>query len=179
MKLPFKTDPAVARDKARAELATAEIRLEQLAGQRAAALAGAEASIPDIRKLDQEAEEARATGALLHERIRKLNAAVRKDELERLERARDAAVAKVIEPQLLAIKKLGVDLEQAVSMLSESYSALIAATESLNATWPSAVPRPAFWSGAFSLLDIASRLQTAARYLGDRPGRKVCAVDHA
>jgi hypothetical protein len=65
MKLPsFKSDPAAARERARAELAAADAKLAELSGQRAAALAGAEASIPDIRKIDRDAEEARGYRAV-------------------------------------------------------------------------------------------------------------------
>jgi DNA repair exonuclease SbcCD ATPase subunit len=162
MKLPFQSNPAAARDRARAELATAKAQLAELQDQRAAALAG-DAVIPEIRKIDRAAEEQRATISLLEDRIRRLNVAARQAAHAQLERERDDALARM-QPALRNIEKLAAGVEEALAALAANFVELEAANRALSDEFPRAVPKPQFWTGMFSVTDVRSRIQQAMRH---------------
>ena len=163
MKLPFRKDPAVQLAKDRAALLAAQVNLVALEQERSGMLLSADGYEP-IAALDRRIVEQRHALGILADRIAKLQLEVRKAERARLEAAKLAAIESEIRPQFAHIEKLAAKLEAAVHTLAEAYAGLDRATKDLNATWPSAVPRPQFWGGSFSLLDIKGRITTAMRY---------------
>jgi hypothetical protein len=156
-------DPATARSKALAELSATRTALADLERQRGEALAG-DTSIADIRRIDRETEEGRATVVLLEDRIARLGKAVRREELARRERARDAAIESEIRPRFNRICELAERLEGAALLLAECYRDLQEEERAINRDWPAAVKKPPYWSGGFSLWDIRGRLQQACTW---------------
>jgi hypothetical protein len=159
----FRADPRAARAGAEAELAATRARLSQLQGERDAALIET-AEIAAIRKIDREMEEAAASIRLLEDRCRRLTKAAREAERARLERLRDTALEEVVKPQFAHLEKLAARLQFAIEELASSFSELDAATRLLNSTWPPQVPKPKFWDGTFSLLDLSRRIEVAFQY---------------
>jgi hypothetical protein len=160
----FGRDAAGQRDRAQAELKDARRQLADLQKRREAMLADGETTVVDLRKIDIVTGEAAATIALLEQRCAKLGVAVRKEQMAKLEAARTAALARVVEPQFAKIAELAVSLELSIANMSEHYAALRSAEQALNASWPAACPRPQFWSGAFSFLAIDGAIKQACRY---------------
>jgi hypothetical protein len=171
LKLPtLKRDARAALAKDRAALDAVELKLTELEQQRANKLLEAD-GYEAVWAVDRAIAEQRAAAGILRERMRVLAGEVRKAERARLEAARDAAIDREIVPQLAEVQKLATSLEQAVHNLATSYAALDAATRKLNAAWTPAVPRPRYWNGAFSLVDIAGRLSRAMEYGRHNPAR--------
>jgi hypothetical protein len=159
----FGRDAGGQRDRARHELRDAQRSHVDLQKRRDAMLADGETTVVDLRKVDIAVGEQQAAIALLEQRIAHLGVAVRKERMAKLEAARTAALARVVEPQFAQIEKLAADLELAITMLADSFGKLKLAEQHLNATWPQSVVRPQFWSGAFSTLSVTGRIKQALR----------------
>jgi hypothetical protein len=163
MKLFKRGDPATQLKKDRAALAAGRANLVELERQRQDMLLESEGYEP-IAALDRRIVEQRHALGILTDRIAKLALECRKAEQAKLEQAKLAAIEADTVPAFAGIQKHAARLEAAVWQLAESYSALDQATKELNASWPAAVRKPAYWSGGFSLLDIKGRITTAMRY---------------
>jgi hypothetical protein len=162
MKL-FKRDSAAQLQKDRAALAAAKTRLAELERERADTLM-AEAGWEITWKADRAAAEQQAAVSILGERIKVLQHEVRKAEQAKLMAARDKAVDTVIAPQFQKIQALAERLQFAVEELGRAYAGLVEAQREVSRAWPGEVPKPSYWEGGWSLLDIAGRLRTACRY---------------
>jgi hypothetical protein len=164
MKNPFRRDFGAELASSKTELSAARTKLVELEREKVEALGQAAAPIADLRSIDRRVDEQKAAITLYCDRIARLRVLARRAEIERRTAARDKALREVIQPQFAEIEELAAHLERAVAALSTAYATLDAATKKLNSTWPSAVPKPRYWFGAFSLLDIRDRLRRAMEF---------------
>ena len=160
----FHRDFVAERENAKAALSAARQRLNQLHEQRKVAAGEAVMPLSELGKIGRHIEDAKSSISLLEDRMGRLRTLERKAELEKRQAARDAAIASVIQPQLMSAKKIAERFEASLGAVADDFKALSAVARDLGFNWPQAVPKPAFWDGAFSISAIRSRVTSALSY---------------
>jgi hypothetical protein len=138
--LPLRRDPKAALARSRHELTQAEHRLVELAQQRQAALVDS-GDIGAVATIDASLDEVHKTIRILNDRVAAQANLVWLQDNEQRERERGQAIEKL---QLGFAKryKLALELEAAVKVLGEAWSALLGSRETALAAWPEMFPRP-------------------------------------
>lgn len=123
----------------RGQLGAAQARLDRLAGDRAAAVAG-DAEIEAVRTIDGEIETARGEIVAYAERITALEGRLAVEEQERREADHKAAVEK-FGKKLTPIEAAADDLETLLAGIGPAVGRYQRALASAAAAWPSGVPK--------------------------------------
>jgi hypothetical protein len=147
-----KQDPARALAFAEAELAAEHAAIDDLEGQRAAALLTDACDLAEVKLLEGRLNERRQTASLLADRIAALEVRARQCRAEQLRQERQAAINKVIAPALADMDDLGQKTEQALLQFIELYGRFFERRNAIIATWPAGVQRPPFAGLHFAAL---------------------------
>jgi hypothetical protein len=134
MKPQMPRDPKAALEKARADLAAAEVKLGELAAQRQAVLVESD-DVAAVTVIDASIDQQRKTAEILSDRIAVLAKQARQEEAARRRRERDAAIAK-LGPGFAEREKRAQKLQELVAALGAARDALHNSGEAALAEWP-------------------------------------------
>ena len=152
MKLPaiLHRDPAAKIEAAQILLTAAETRIEQLDVERHAALVGD--SVEEVIRLDRLIDEQRRAATIHRDRIAALQVDVRRQEWQRRERERTAAIDKVLVPFEAECADMAAELEKALAAACYLFERIEARRGVMLENWPAAIPRPSIYTLDFSYL---------------------------
>jgi hypothetical protein len=152
MKLPaiISRGPAAKIEAAQVLLAAAETRIGQLNTERAAALVGD--SVEEVIRLDRLIDEQRRAAIIHRDRIAALEVEGRRHDWQRRERERTAAIDKTLEPFAAECADMAAELAKALGTAFDLFQRLEIKRAVMLENWPTAVPRPRFYTMHFDFL---------------------------
>jgi hypothetical protein len=174
MKLPtFRSDPAAELAKAQTALTATEAKIAELEQERQTVLAEAD-TVEPVHALDLQLAGQRAAAQTHEARIQVLRAALKEQQAEQLEQARQAAIAE-IEKRLAGQVELAKQVEQAVRDLGDRWEKLLQWRQAILSGWPDALPRPK--PSDFEDVRIIRRELGTALYAAGRPSwDRMCSI---
>jgi hypothetical protein len=152
MKLPMlKRDTKAKLEATIAEQSAAQAKLAAWQAERRATLTDAE-DLGVVHKLDAQIDAVRRTIATCTDRIAALEAQLRRERADQLEKDRLAAINSTIVPALAELDALGRDAEAALRRFIEIYTRFFEKRNDIASNWPASLPRPQYSTLHFAAL---------------------------